>query len=192
MGCTHSLTSFQRRLRNSQSLGLTRLEISICSNAFQKYDPFQPSCKTLWHQKIEAYLFKIGSMILNDPEVKQCTYRELSLSRVMAYIADCSTNILAIGRSYAWLINSSTVHQRHYMGTRLTVGISTRAKSEQRWEKLREFVLRYAAPGSTILVYHLIDGDNLTRPVAQVKKTSLSFVQMPGCSLASSNGIKTP
>ena len=49
LGCGRQYNTFIKRVCRAQSSGLTRLEISICRNALQKFKPWQASVKTLWH-----------------------------------------------------------------------------------------------------------------------------------------------
>ena len=49
LGSKSQLTTFDRRVRASQHVGLSRVELSINREAIEKYNPFSPSVKTVWH-----------------------------------------------------------------------------------------------------------------------------------------------
>ena len=49
LGCSYERTSFMKRIRDAQHVGLTRLEISCHEAALQKYILHTASLKTIWH-----------------------------------------------------------------------------------------------------------------------------------------------
>ena len=69
LGCRGQYNTFIKRVCRTQSLGLTRLEISICRNALQKFKPWQPSVKTLWHKKTQSALYAIIEEVLHNKNV---------------------------------------------------------------------------------------------------------------------------
>ena len=64
-------------------------------------------------------------------------------------------NLLVIGKRMSWLVSAKTDNKRFFVGTKLAVGLSSRGGSETAWGKLRDFVARYAAPGSVVMIYYL-------------------------------------
>ena len=69
LGSKGQYNSFIKRVCCAQNEGLTRLEISICKNALQKFRPWQPSVKTLWHEKTQAALDMIVEEVLHNKKV---------------------------------------------------------------------------------------------------------------------------
>ena len=101
----------------------------------------------------------------------------------------CKVNVLAIGKTKSWIVNTQTAHARHFVGTELSLGLTRRAGNAHVWKKLQAFVLRYAAPGSLVRVFCLHDADSLLTPVTEVTKLSGTPFQPSGCSLPGKNGI---
>ena len=56
----------QKRIRQFQSVGLTRLEVSILHEAIEKFNPLKPPVRTLCHQKIEKAIEHMVTNILNS------------------------------------------------------------------------------------------------------------------------------
>ena len=54
VGSQRTVDAFNYKLRHAKFTGLTRLEVSICLGAMQRYSPTQASVKTLWHQEMQA------------------------------------------------------------------------------------------------------------------------------------------
>ena len=52
LGSKHHLGKFEKKITKVQHNGLTRLEISICKDALRRFNPFEPSVKSLWHFKV--------------------------------------------------------------------------------------------------------------------------------------------
>ena len=69
LGCRGQYNTFIKRVCRAQSSGLTRLEISICRSALQKFKPWQASVKTLWHEKTQAALDTIVENVLHNKTV---------------------------------------------------------------------------------------------------------------------------
>ena len=57
------------------------------------------------------------------------------------------------------------------------------------WNKLKEFVLRYSAPGALIKVYLLHFGGDTINQVTQLRKKRDALYQLPGCHRQNLNGI---
>lgn len=83
------------------------------------------------------------------------TFRRLSVPTLLGLIAKTRTNILIIGAKNIWLINAKTPNKRHFVGTRKLLSASVNSTSKTYWNKIEDFVLRYASIGSTIRAYCL-------------------------------------
>ena len=90
---------------------MTRLEVSINRSALQKFKPWQPSVKTLWHEKTQAALDVIIANVLNNKTVLKHVYKKLSLPHLIGKLGQCSENLLLIGRENSWLVNARTSHK---------------------------------------------------------------------------------
>ena len=142
---------------------MTRLEISICAAALQKFKPWQPSVKTLWHSKIQAALTAIVQDVLQDRTVIKHVYRALSLPKLLGLLGQCRVNLLLIGKENTWLVNARTPHKKHFVGTRQAFGLTNKAKEVASWMKLKNLVLRYAARGTSVKVFCLHPQDGVPR-----------------------------
>ena len=89
-----------------QKVGLTRVEISIRSDALRKYRPFDPSKKTLWHLAADTGIKKLAGEVLNRDQICKKTYHEVSLGMLIGGLGRCDNNALVIGRRYSWLVNA--------------------------------------------------------------------------------------
>ena len=110
LGSKYRLGVFERQLRKHQHSGMTRLEISICHDALEKFNPWAPSVKTQWFQKVALAMKEIVEKVLNNKRVLGLTYRRISLPRLINRLCSCDKNILAVGRRHSWIINAKTGH----------------------------------------------------------------------------------
>ena len=104
----------------------------------------------MWHTKVKNALNLLVKDVLNDERALSLTYRRLSLPSLLGVFGHCDVNILAIGQQNSWLINARTSHKKHFVGTKIAIGLTHKATDKTAWRKLEAFVLRYAAPGSSI------------------------------------------
>ena len=49
IGAKHHNNSLNKRVSMASNHGLTRIELSICKEALNRYKPYYPSIRTLWH-----------------------------------------------------------------------------------------------------------------------------------------------
>lgn len=70
---------------------MTRVEISICRAAIEKFRPDLPSVKTLWHAKVQTALDEVIKQVLNDETVIAGVYRWLSLPTLLGLIGSGGT-----------------------------------------------------------------------------------------------------
>ena len=77
---------------------MTRLEISICAVALQKFKPWQSSVKTLWNSKIQAALTAVVQNVLQDRTVFEHVFRAFSLLKLLGLLGKCRINLLLIGK----------------------------------------------------------------------------------------------
>ena len=89
LGSHGQYNTFIKRVCQAQHSGMTRLEISICHSALQKFKPWQSSVKTLWHEKTQAALTTIVEDVLNNKNVIKQVYRRLSLPHLLGNLAQC-------------------------------------------------------------------------------------------------------
>ena len=100
-----------------------------------------------------------------------------------------SVNILAIGKKECWLINARTPHNRHFVGTQCGVSVFERPTEIQRWERLQQFVAKYASAGSTIRVFWLHQQRVKLSQTAEFKKDRRACASLPGCTLPFLNNL---
>ena len=134
---------------------MTRIEISCHHEALKRYIFGETSVKTLWHMKVQRALDHLVDNFLNKERVLDKAYRTLQLTHLITDLSRCEVNLLVVGRSYTWLINSTTGHPRHFVGTKRNFGLTHCANSDFAWDRIEKFVKRYAAVGSHIYAYSL-------------------------------------
>ena len=103
------MDKFDKRVKRAQHSGMTRLEVSICHGALDRYNPLG-TIKGAWENKIRAMFDDLIKHVLNSEDVKSRLYRKLSLPQTLGLLGRCQTNILAIGKFSSWLINTKTSH----------------------------------------------------------------------------------
>lgn len=170
LGSRQVLTSFMRRIKEAQDDGLTRLEVSITQVALQRYIFANPTVKTCWHTKMQSAMDHLVDRFLNDPRILTYVYRRLSLPTLITLLGKCKDNLLVIGKNYSWIINATTGHGRHFVGTMKPLGFSSCANSNIMWNRVEMFAKMYAAAGSTVWVYSLFRKDSGTGPVSSFQK----------------------
>ena len=189
LGSTQQKGVLTRQIRKHQYAGMTRLEISVCRSAIERFSPWEPSVKTIWHKKVALAMDKIVADVLNDKRALALTYRRMSLPRLINRLCTAGENILAIGRRHSWIINAKTSHKYHFVGSRATALLTKDLSETRELDRLRNLALRHASPGSTIDVYWLHqEGEELERS-AVLSKVTGSLVQAPGCNKEGLSGI---
>ena len=182
---------FDLKLKQAQYFGMTRVEISICEAAFNDYSPLDASVKTIFHKKIQTALAYIVSEVLNYKAIREMIYRRMHVPRLLIGIGRCAIVSLLIGKENCWLINAKTHNPRRFVGSRLPIGLTSRAKNEAAWTRIENFVKRYAPPGAIIRVYCLRAKVSVQGPVTTLRKNEHTAFQLPGCNHQNSNGVAT-
>ena len=119
-------------------------------------------------------------------------YRRLSLPTLLGLIGNSSTNLMIIGSNTSWIVNASTYHKRHFVGTKQVVGIRSNSGKKNIWQRLETFALRYINPGSTVKVYCLYGEGDPKNIIGYFSKKPETPFQAPGCSSPNTNGIQVP
>ena len=132
------------------------------------------------------------SEILNDEDTISMAYRQMCLPKLLTLIGRAKENLLLVGRHNCWLVNARTFHPRKYIGSHLATGMTRLANSDVTWQKLENFVKRYAAPNATVKVHCLHEHVSRSDCVAEFRKCKDAAFQLPGCGLANRNGIRLP
>ena len=130
--------------------------------------------------------------VLNFDLVRDGVYRSIPISSFIRKFSAVKKNALFIGNHIVALVNATTSHTSHSVGTIDRWGTQKTGVNDTFFEHLRQFVLRYATPMSMIAVYMIGDDDDSPSPYCVVKKVTAKVYQLPGCSLPALNGIPTP
>ena len=105
-------------------MGLARLEISINVGALRKYIPTGVSIKTVWHLRIQAALTHCVDTVLNNEVVRKSAFNRLSIPTLIGLLCSANVNLMIVGRTNSWMVNASTMHDRHFIGTHIPVGLT--------------------------------------------------------------------
>ena len=82
-------------------------------------------------------------------------YRQLDVGYLLANLSVVRKNILILGEKKAWMVNAKSNHSQHFIGTERCLTMLKRTTNKVMWNKLLDFLLRYATPGSDIGIYCL-------------------------------------
>ena len=156
VGCQKKLSAFDRRVSRARWVGMTRLEISLCSGALRRYKPFQPSMKTLWFQKVNAAFQHLDRLVLNDRQVLKMCHRRLNIAHFLDELSLSQVQVLAIGHHASWLVSHKTAHRNHFVGTQLRHKDGCGGQRSLKASRIATFVKRFAAADSQIRVYSLM------------------------------------
>ena len=103
---------------------MTRVEVSVCVGALNRYNPFTPSVRTAWHTKAQNAMDLLASKVLNHDSARELVYRKMRISELLLRLACSDTNLLAIGKQNCWLINARTAHASRFVGVHQAISLS--------------------------------------------------------------------
>ena len=132
------------------------------------------------------------AQFMNDSDVRDSCYAQMNVSGLLTRLARTKINICAIGKRHCWMVNASTPHKQHFVGSRLTTGLYERPTEVRESKRIKEFICKYASAGSKTVLYWLHDPRGLISPVGAVTKGCQQRVQLPGCTLEPQGGLVLP
>ena len=97
----------------------------------------------------------IVQQVLNNKIVVKHVYKKLNFPLLLGSLGHCTANLLIIGRENSWIVNATTSHKQHFVGTRLAVGLTSKASRKDSWARIETGILRYASQGSVVEVFCL-------------------------------------
>ena len=133
LGSTKGLGLFEKRIRKAQNTGMTRLEVSICSAALEKFRPDLPSMRTLWHSKMQAAMDLLTAEVLNHRTVIPQVYRRLSVPSLLGRIGGCMDTMMIIGKRSTWMVNARSSNDRRFIGTKQLIGLPLKCVNVHLW-----------------------------------------------------------
>ena len=98
---------------------------------------------------------RIASDVLNAQHVLPLIYKEIDIHDLTHEFSKVRHNLLVIGRTRVYLINATTCHPDHFIGTYREISLKPGLRDVSKWARLHDFVLRFATPGSLITTYLL-------------------------------------
>ena len=119
-------------------------------------------------------------------------YRKIPTPALLSSLALSPSCLLAVGKKACWLINAKTPHPSHFVGTEKSVRVYQNPNHVQDWERIKDFVAKYAAVGARIHVYWLHQGRSQLRKTATVSKPAGTRMSLPGCTQPFLNSINLP
>ena len=119
---------------------MTRLEISCHHEALKNYIFADSSIKNFWHSRMQSAVDHLVDKWLNYPHIIKDVYKKLSLTELITRLSRCRVNLLIVGRSKSWIVNATTGHPKHFVGTMRNFGLTHCANSEFAWGRIKEFV----------------------------------------------------
>ena len=71
----------------------------------------------MFHRRIADCMQDFTIRMINEKEVHGQCYRRGPVNKLLAMLAMAPVNILAVGKKESWIINASTPHKRHFVGS---------------------------------------------------------------------------
>ena len=189
VGSKKHLSSFNRKIQRAEGTGLTRLELSIHEDALTKYKMNEPSVKTKFFKRLAACMRHLTDAFLNEEEVLAQAYFKIPINILLHLLAQTPVNVLAIGKKECWIVNASTPHPRHFVGTRCATTLYEHPTELRNWDRLKEFVAKFASQGARVDVYWLHQGRPKLAKSGTLIKEGNARVSLPGCSQVFLNGV---
>lgn len=112
---------------------MTRLEMSIHENAIHNYDTNKPRFRAQWARRVTLCMDQLAEEFLNHEEVVLRCYHKIPISKLLTSLGLARFNLLAIGKKECWIVNFSTPHERHFVGTNCGTSLFSRPTRLQLW-----------------------------------------------------------
>ena len=109
----------------------------------------------MFHKRIADCMQDFSVRFINEKEVWSQSYRKVPISKLLALLAMAPVNILAVGKNESWMINASTPHKRHFVGSSCSNKLYERPSEMTQWDRLKYFVAKFASLGARVDVYWL-------------------------------------
>ena len=97
VGSTPIKDALHHKVRESLRTGLTRVEVSVCTSAFTKYDPKSMLAGPSGCRKMQTFIDQLISNVLNHKNTLSLAYRKMDVPRLLTALSDSKHNILAVG-----------------------------------------------------------------------------------------------
>ena len=97
IGTTPIKDALHHKVRESLRTGLTRVEVSVCTAAFTKYDPKSMLAGASGCKKMQTFIDQLISNVLNHKSTLSLAYRKMDVPRLLTALSDSKHNILAVG-----------------------------------------------------------------------------------------------
>lgn len=168
------------KIRNTQTSGMTRLEISyrFSKNTNQTFG--LPCMISSFYSKAKVLLNEIVSHVLNDLEVLKNVYKRINIQRLTNVLSNLNYksiphNFLVIGQTTVWLIVASTCHKKHFVGTVRKIMLKPNLRNELSLTRLHEFIKTTFCSYEKAQRCNLNTAINFCLTILQVKKNTVSL-----------------
>lgn len=175
IGSTRESDVLQEKIRQAKFNGLTRLEVSFRFDDSNSYRFGGPYMEKNFHRFANSFLKRIQTEVLNHSELLPLVFKDLDLLWLIHALATVPINVLIIGRTRVWLVNTATCHENHYIGTQRMIRLKPTLRDRTAWTALRDFVCRFSAPGSKLKVYLLSQNEDFMAQVCELNKKANAF-----------------
>lgn len=108
--------------------------------------------------------------MINNGHINEQVYRSIPISAFISRFSAIKKNALFIGEHITALVNCTTSHASHSVGTITRMGTNNWGVGDTYFDHLRKFTLRYANPKSMIAVYMIVGDDGHHSPICTIRK----------------------
>jgi len=117
LGATKTLDVLQDKIKYARDHGVTRIEVSVHFKPTYGYTWGEPTMHTRLVSTASWLLRGLGHQVLNQEGMLKMTYQRASMRAFMFGLLGLNRNILIFGNNHYWLVQASTCHPGHFVGT---------------------------------------------------------------------------
>ena len=151
--------------------GMTRLEVSFNFDKFSDRSFGSTYMTNHFFNVANHIIYRLSVSILNNKNVLPLAYKEIDIHQLTHAFSKIEHNLLVIGRTRVQIINASTCHPDHFIGTHRAIHLKPTLRDSTKWTKLHDFILRFATPGSLIHVFLLRDSKKQATNIGCLSKS---------------------
>ena len=124
IGSGQEISEMQPRIRDARESGMTRIEISFYFDNTDAHKFRRTGMQDLFCRNASNLLNMIASDVLSYyPNILVRAYKSLSIYNLVNALGQVKNISLVIGAKNVWLVNCSTNHTGHFIGTNRAINL---------------------------------------------------------------------
>ena len=120
---------------------------------------------------MQRLLRDLGQYMLNSAGLLKLIYQRTSLKAFMYGMMGLDRNVLILGKRHVWLVQTSTQHPGHFVGTQRTFHTCSSGPDQVGWNTIKTFLLRNVTPGASVPVFMVYPPSSPKEPVFVLHKS---------------------